>query len=159
MAATATRATRALERVGIDFQPLTYQVSEDVGSGYGEAVALAIGLPEARVFKTLVAEADGQAVVAIVPVSQRLSTKALARAAGTKRCSVASPEFAERNTGYVVGGVSPFGLRKVLATFVDSSAMEHHAIAVSGGRRGLQLLVSPHDLLRATSASSADLTA
>ena len=156
MAVGSTRATKALDAAGVPYQTLVYEVSEAVGDGYGEAVAAALGIPPARVFKTLVVEADTQAVVAIIPVTERLSTKALARVAGAKRGTLASPVVAQRLTGYVVGGVSPFGQRRVLPTFLDQSALAHDEIAVSGGRRGLQVLVSPSDLvtlLRGVTAS------
>ena len=82
MAAASTRATKALDALGVEYVIHTHQVDTEVGGGYGEAVAAAIGLPAERVFKTLVAEADGQGVVAIIQVSMRLSTKLLAWAAG-----------------------------------------------------------------------------
>ena len=159
MAATSTPATKALDAHGVDYQVHTYEVDEEVGGGYGEAVAVAIGLPAARVFKTLIAEADGQGVVAIIPVSMRLSTRLLAKTAGAKRCAMASPELAERLTGYVMGGVSPFGQRRTLPTFIDDSVSAHPGIAVSGGRRGLQLEVSPDDLLSVTNGTLAKLSA
>ena len=159
MAVGSTRATKALDAAGVAYRPLVYEVSEAVGDGYGEAVATAIGIPPSRVFKTLVVEADDRAVVAILPVSQRLSTKALARAAGAKRCSLASPVVAQRLTGYVVGGVSPFGQRRTLRTFLDESALAHDEIAVSGGHRGLQLMVDPSDLLTVLGAGTARLIA
>lgn len=159
MAATSTRATKALDALGVGYVTHTYEVDEEVGSGYGEAVAVAIGLPAKSVFKTLVAEADGQGVVAIIPVSMRLSTKSLAKVAGAKRCALGSPELAERLTGYVVGGVSPFGQRRTLPTFIDDSVSAHPGVAVSGGRRGLQLEISPDDLLTATGGTLARLTA
>jgi Cys-tRNA(Pro)/Cys-tRNA(Cys) deacylase len=159
MAATSTRATKALDALGVEYVTHTYEVDEEVGGGYGEAVAAAIGLPAGRVFKTLVAEANGLGRVAIIPVSMRLSTKALAKAAGAKRCAMGSPELAERLTGYVVGGVSPFGQRRTLPTFIDVSVSAHPSVAVSGGRRGLQLEVSPDDLLAVTGGTLARLTA
>lgn len=98
-------------------------------------------------------------MVAIIPVSMRLSTKSLAKAAGAKRCVMGSPDFAERLTGYVVGGVSPFGQRRTLTTYIDASVSAHPSVAVSGGRRGLQLEVSPDDLLTVTDGTLARLTA
>lgn len=127
-----------------------YDVEAKVGDGYGEAVAAAIGLPASRVFKTLVAEVDAEAVVAVIPVERRLSTKRLAKAAGGKRCSLASPATAERLTGYVTGGISPFGQRRDLRLFLDSSASDFDAIAVSGGRRGVQLELGTEALLGMT---------
>ncbi len=157
MPAKATRATDSLDRAGVVYVIHEYAVAEKVGDGYGEAVAAAIHLPADRVFKTLIAEVDGVPVVAVVPVAARLSTRMLARAAGGKRAGMISPATAERLTGYVTGGISPFGQRRALDLYLDSSAMEHHSIAVSGGVRGIQLEVSPDDLVRVTSAVVAPL--
>jgi len=157
MPARTTRATAALDRMGIDYVLHRYVVAEKVGDGYGEAVAAAIGLPGARVLKTLVVEVDGTPVVAAVPVTARLSTRLLARASGGKRAEMVAPSVAERLTGYVTGGISPFGQKRRLDLYVDSSVLGHDTIAVSGGARGIQLEVSPQDLIRATKATVAAL--
>ncbi len=157
MAGGATRATGALDKAGAVYQVHRYAVSEKVGQGYGEAVAAAIGMDPARVFKTLVAEVDGEPVVAVIPVDRRLSTKNLARALGGKHCSLASTAVAERETGYVIGGISPFGQRKRHRLILDSSAVDHQSVAVSGGMRGLQLEVSPRTLLDLTGGALAPL--
>jgi Cys-tRNA(Pro)/Cys-tRNA(Cys) deacylase len=121
---------------------------------YGEAVAAAIGVAPERVFKTLVAElAGGELVVAIVPVAASLDLRALANAAQAKSAAMAAPAVAERATGYVTGGISPFGQRRRLRTFVDESASAHETLLVSGGRRGLQIELAPADLVAATSAT------
>ena len=159
MAATSTRATVFLDSKEIDYELLNYDVTEDVGDGYGVAVANAIGLEPAQVFKTLVADGDGEGVVAIVPVAQRVSVKLLARAIGAKRCSLVSPEVAERWTGYVVGGVSPFAQKRRLRFVVDSSIERFDKVAVSAGRRGLQLVMTPHDVIDHTGAFTAEITA
>jgi Cys-tRNA(Pro)/Cys-tRNA(Cys) deacylase len=135
-----------------------FEVTEKVGDGYGEAVARAIGLPEERVFKTLVAQVDEEHVVAVIPVHRRLSVKKLARVAGGKSASLASPAAAERVTGYVTGGISPFGQRKRLRVFVDESAAGYGTIAVSGGRRGIQLEISPEVVVDLGGASLASIT-
>lgn len=132
-------------------------MSETVGEGYGEAVAGAIGVPPRRVFKTLLASVDHQQVVAIIPVSARLSLKALARAAGAKKVSMADPADAERLTGYVAGGISPLGQRRRHLTFIDDSATDHTTIFVSAGRRGLQVELGPADLVELTGAITAHL--
>jgi Cys-tRNA(Pro)/Cys-tRNA(Cys) deacylase len=157
VAGQATRATAELDLAGADYRSHQYVVDEKVGEGYGEAVAAAIGMAPERVFKTLVAEVDGRIVMAVVPVRARLSTRKLAGATGGKRCSVVSPATAQRETGYVPGGISPFGRRKQGPLVLDSSALAHEAIAVSGGRRGLQLELAPEVVLKVTGGEIADI--
>jgi Cys-tRNA(Pro)/Cys-tRNA(Cys) deacylase len=122
---------------------------------YGLDAAAALGLDPARVFKTLVAAADGALVAAIVPVAGELDLKALAAVMGARKAALATPAEAERATGYVVGGISPLGTRRHLPTVLDASAGSLATIHVSGGRRGLQLELSPADLARLTGARTA----
>jgi Cys-tRNA(Pro)/Cys-tRNA(Cys) deacylase len=157
MPARTTRATVALDSMGIHYLVHEYAVAEKVGAGYGEAVAAAIGLPAKRVFKTLLADVDTVPVVAVVPVSARLSTRLLARAAGAKRAEMMAPADAERLTGYVTGGISPFGQKRRLATYLDLSALDHDTVAVSGGVRGIQLEIAPDDMIRVADAMVAIL--
>ena len=153
----STPAVATLEINDVSFVLHEYRVSEAVGDGYGEAVAAAIGVPAERVFKTLMAVVDGAHVVAIVPVSARLNTKALAKAAGGKKAAMADPGDAERLTGYVTGGISPLGQRKRHRTFLDESALASPTIFVSAGKRGLQMELAPTDLLRVTGGEAAPL--
>jgi Cys-tRNA(Pro)/Cys-tRNA(Cys) deacylase len=147
-----------LERNGIDHRVHTYDPDDlDDEMTYGEAVAEAVGVAADRLFKTLVAEVDERPVVAIVPVDGRMSTKALARAAGGKRARLVDPSDAERLTGYVTGGISPFGQRRRLPVFVDGSIQTHETVLVSAGRRGLQVEVAVGDLIAETGATLADL--
>lgn len=159
MSALSTRATEALAAAGVDFRHHPYQLDGEGDLSYGEAVAAVLGVPPERVFKTLLAEVDGRPVVAVVPVRSRLWLKALAKAAGGKKAEMADPAVAERLTGYVTGGISPFGQRRRLPTYLDRSALDFPTIYVSGGRRGLQLELSPHDLVRLLEAVAVPLTA
>ncbi|MCO6005880.1 Cys-tRNA(Pro) deacylase [Actinoallomurus purpureus] len=151
-----TPATVSATRAGIAFTLHPYEVDPDADS-YGEAAADALGVGHDRLFKTLVAEVDGDLTVAVVPVSSSLDLKSLAAAAGGKRAAMADPSHAERVTGYVRGGISPLGQRKRLPTVVDSSASGFPTVYVSAGRRGLQIELAPADLVRLTGASTAGI--
>ena len=155
----ATRATTDLERAGIRFREHPYQMPDARAESYGEAVAAAIGFEADRVFKTRVARVDGEPVVAIVPVAGSLGMKALAAALGRKRAEMADPSDAERLTGYVTGGISPFGRRSRLPVVLDRSALDFDTICVSGGRRGLQIEVAPGDLVSHLGAEVAPIAA
>ena len=154
-----TPATTALDAAGVAYEVAEYDLG-DVAEGYGPALVAALGLDPDTVGKTLVAELDdGRHVVAVVPVSGSLDLKALARAAGAKRAAMADPAVAERLTGYVVGGISPLGHRRPLPVFVDELLCVDDVVHVSGGRRGVELSLRPADLVAATGAAVADLSA
>jgi len=149
-----TPATVALERAGVTFTVHAYD-HDPRSTSYGLEAADALGLDPDRVFKTLLADVDGELVVAVVPVSGQLDLKALAAALGGKRAAMADPAVAERATGYVVGGISPIGQRKRLRTVVDETATDRPAVYVSGGRRGVDLGLDPADLVRVLDAQVA----
>ncbi|MFP5290747.1 MAG: Cys-tRNA(Pro) deacylase [Actinomycetes bacterium] len=151
-----TPATVALTAAGIPFTPRAYAHDASV-TAYGLEAAAALGVEPERVFKTLLAEADGRLVVGVVPVSSLLDLKALAGVVGAKRAAMAAPELAERKTGYVVGGISPIGQKTALATVVDETALLWETVLVSGGRRGFDLELAPEDLLRATGGVLGDI--
>ncbi len=146
-----TPATVALTRAGIEFTVHEY-AHDPRAESYGSEAAEALGLDPARVYKTLMASVDGALAVAVVPVSGWLDLKALARALGGSRASMADQADAERATGYVVGGISPIGQKRRHPTVVDSTALDHATVFVSAGRRGLDLEISPADLVRITEA-------
>ncbi len=151
-----TPATVALTEAGVAFTTHAYE-HDPSATSFGLEAAHVLGLPPGQVFKTLLADVDGRLVVGIVPVSGRLDLKALAAAVGGKRATMADPATAERATGYVVGGISPLGQKRRYPTVVDESALSHDTVYVSGGRRGLDLGLSPADLLRLTGATTAAL--
>ena len=155
-AAVGTPATVALTRAGVTFRVHSFE-PDPKSESYGLAAAAALGAVPARVFKTLVADLDGHLVVAIVPVSGQLDLKALATALGGKKAAMAEQADAERSSGYVVGGISPIGQRKRLATVVDASAFEYETVFVSAGRRGSDLELAPVDLVSVTQATVASV--
>ncbi|MEV4938609.1 Cys-tRNA(Pro) deacylase [Streptomyces zaomyceticus] len=146
-----TPATVALTAAGTPFTLHAYE-HDPASPSYGEEAAEALGVSPDRVFKTLVADVDGELTVAVVPVAGQLDLKALASAVGGKRAAMADPAAAERTTGYVRGGISPLGQRKRLRTVLDASASDHASVCVSAGRRGLEVELSPTDLAALTSA-------
>lgn len=156
-----TPATRALDRAGVRYTVHAYAhdvKAAEAGGGYGLEAARALGADPATVFKTLLVDVDGALVVAICPVTARLDLKAVAKAAGGKRCALAEPGAARRATGYILGGISPLGQKKRLPTLLDSSARAYPTILVSAGRRGLDLELGPQDLLTLTGGRLAVLT-
>jgi Cys-tRNA(Pro)/Cys-tRNA(Cys) deacylase len=146
----------ALERAGVAFTLHPYE-HDPAAASYGLEAAERLGLDPRSVFKTLLAEVDGRLVVGVVPVAGQLDLKALAGAVGGKRAAMADPANAERTTGYVLGGISPLGQRKRLPTVVDESALEQPTVYVSGGRRGLDLGLSPGDLVALLEATVAPI--
>jgi Cys-tRNA(Pro)/Cys-tRNA(Cys) deacylase len=153
-ASAGTPATTALSRAGVDFGVHPYE-HDPAAPSYGLEAATALGVPAEQVFKTLLVEGERGLAVGVVPVSSSLDLKAVAAALGVKKVAMARPQDAERATGYVVGGISPVGQRRALPTVVDESALGLERVYVSGGRRGLDLSLSPADLLRVTGAVAA----
>jgi Cys-tRNA(Pro)/Cys-tRNA(Cys) deacylase len=154
--APTTPATQALDRLQVPYTAHPYEHDRFV-EGYGLEAARELGAAPERVFKTLVVEADGRLAIAVVPVSSMLDLKSLAAAVGAKRAAMAAPGLAERRTGYVVGGISPFGQRSRLPLVLDASAEAFPTVYVSGGRRGFDLEVTPQALLAATDGTVATI--
>ncbi|WGX94641.1 Cys-tRNA(Pro) deacylase [Nocardioides sp. L-11A] len=151
-----TPATTALAAAGVAFTVHEYAHDARAAS-YGDEAAQAMGIEPGRVFKTLFADVDGALVVGVVPVSGQLDLKALARAVEGRRAVMADPKAAERATGYVVGGISPLGQRRAHPTVVDETALDHDTVFVSAGRRGLEVEISPAELVRLTAARVAPI--
>lgn len=137
-----TPALRQLHRFGVPFEIRSYE--HLASHGFGDEAVANLGEDAARVFKTLLLVTDSEEyLVALVPVASQLSLKDLARAAGCKSVQLVPAAVAERRTGYVVGGISPFGQQRSHRTFLDDSAQQFPRIIVSAGKRGLSVEVAP----------------
>lgn len=151
-----TPAFEALARAGVEVTAHTY-VHDPRADSFGTEAADLLGVDPTRVLKTLLVDLDGVLGVAVVPVSASLDLKAVAAALRGKRARLADPHDAERATGYVLGGISPFGQKQRHRTVVDASAAGHLTVFVSGGRRGLEIELAPQDLVSATGAVVASI--
>ena len=158
--ASATQAAQLLSKAGRPFTLHEYaqhEPSKGGGAGFGAEAAAALGIDPARMYKTLVVDAAGRLAVGVVPVAGMLDLKAMAAAIEAKNVKMADMADAERATGYVVGGISPLGPRKRLATVIDTSATGWSTVFVSAGRRGLQVELAPADLVALTAATLAPI--
>ena len=133
----STPATVQLDKAGVTFTTYEYAHSNDhMDDG-----------DEHQVFKTLMADTGTERVVGVVPVSGHMDLKALAAAVGAKKATMADPKVAMRESGYVVGGISPLGQRTHHRTVLDESALRYDEILLSGGKRGFSIGINPNDLI------------
>lgn len=152
-----TPAINMARKAGVDHSIHEYN-HDPASESYGTEAAEKLGIPPQQVFKTLVVSLDGKTLaVGIVPVAGKLNLKQIAKAAGAKKAVMADPAEVERATGYVLGGVSPLGQKKRLATFIDAGAQNFPTVHVSAGRRGLEIELAPQSLARLTGASFAPI--
>ncbi len=152
-----TPAIALLQHKKIAHEVLSYEHAPHASS-YGLEAAEKLGLNPSKVFKTLVTDCSGTLIVALVPVTQSLNLKALAKAIGCKKAHMAAPSIVHAKTGYVLGGVSPLGQKSQLKTFIDQSAQTLDIMYVSAGKRGLEVALSPADVSRLCSAQWLDIT-
>ncbi|MGC8548710.1 MAG: Cys-tRNA(Pro) deacylase [Acidobacteriaceae bacterium] len=152
-----TNAARFLDTLKIPYELREYQVTPEEFSA--ELVAEKIGLPPEQVFKTLLCTThEREHVFAVIPADQELDFKKLAHAAGTRKAEMVSLKDVQPLTGYVRGGVTVFGAKKNFPVYSDETIELFDTISVSAGARGLQMLLSPADYLRAAQATIAPLT-
>ena len=158
---TKTNAARLLDSLSIHYELRTYEVDpEDLTA---ISVARKIGLPPEQVFKTLLthtttgSQSGSAHLFAVIPGDAELDLKKLAHAAGAKKIELASLKDVEPLTGYIRGGVTVMGAKKPFPAFADETIELFDIISVSAGLRGLQLILSPADYLRASAATLADL--
>lgn len=153
-----TPACLVLDAAGIEYEQHKYH-HDPAATSYGEEAVDALGVEPDQVFKTLMAELDtGELIVAVVPVSGMLDLKLLASACGAKKAAMARVDVAERSSGYVSGGISPFGQRNQRRTVLDETAIVCDSIFVSGGRRGFDISLSPIDLANVAEAIIAPIS-
>ena len=150
-----TNAARLLDKAGLKYTLVPYDVDEnDLAAGH---VAESLGEPIERVFKTLVLHGDRTGyVVCVVPGDTEVDLKALAKASGNKKVEMIHMKDLLSVTGYIRGGCSPIGMKKPFPTFINASAMEYDTIFISAGVRGLQMEISPADLVSYVSATVGD---
>lgn len=151
-----TNAARILDDLGIAYELVAYKVDEE----HLDAVHVAteVGMPPEQVFKTLCVHGDKNSVLfAVIPGNGEVDLKKLARVSGNKRCELVALRELLGLTGYVRGGCSPLGAKKSYPVYVDETCVLFEKMAVSAGQRGLQFLLRPEDLLRATKAVTGDL--
>lgn len=155
MKTTATPATDFLARHGVAYSEHYYEYVEHGGTGVSSA---ALGVPEHHVVKTLIMETDkGDPLVVLMHGDRKVSTKELARQAGAKRVFPSKPEAAQRHSGYLVGGTSPFGTRKRMPVYLERSVLALERIYINGGRRGYLLGMPPDVLTRVLAPKLVDV--
>lgn len=151
-----TPATIALSKAGVAFTLATYEYNPDADR-VGLQAAAAMGVSPHIVLKTLMAEVDGKPVCVVVPSDEEVNMKKLAAAFGGKSAHMMKPADAERQTGYRVGGISPFGQKRQVPTAIEEIALLEDEVFLNGGQRGLQVRLKPDDAMAALGAKAADL--
>jgi Cys-tRNA(Pro)/Cys-tRNA(Cys) deacylase len=154
--AKATPATLALDKSGVAYKLYEYDYDPNAES-IGMQAAQALGIEPARLLKTLMARAGDAVVCVLAPSDREVALKKLAHAAGAKSAAMLGAADAERITGYHVGGISPFRQKKRVRVFIERSALAFPHVVVNGGRRGLQVELTPDDLIRVLGATAAEI--
>ncbi|MGC2619371.1 MAG: Cys-tRNA(Pro) deacylase [Acidobacteriaceae bacterium] len=152
-----TNGARILDGLGVSYEIREYEVSLEEFSA--QVVAEKIGLPPEQVFKTLLCvTSEREHVFAVVPGDAELDFKKLAAVAGARKAEMVSVKDVQPLTGYIRGGVTVFGAKKDFRVFVDETLELFDVVSVSAGTRGVQMLLTPADYLRASLGTAADLT-
>ncbi|MBK5105985.1 MAG: Cys-tRNA(Pro) deacylase [Burkholderiales bacterium] len=150
-----TPATAVLKKHGVVYTEHVYAYEEHGGTA---ASARELGVPEHAVVKTLVMEDEAKrALIVLMHGDRKVSTKNLARQIGVKKVEPCTPEAANRHSGYLVGGTSPFGTRKAMPVYVEKSVLALDRIYINGGRRGYLVGIAPEVLLRLLGAKSVEV--
>lgn len=137
-----TPATQMLKKHGVAFTEHPYDYVEHGGTGES---ARQLGLDEHTVVKTLVMQdQDAKPLIVLMHGDCKVSTKNLARQIGAKSVEPCKPEVANRHSGYLVGGTSPFGTRRAMPVYIEDTILQLSRIAINGGRRGYLVQIDPH---------------
>jgi Cys-tRNA(Pro) deacylase len=143
----STPATRLLKDLGVAYTAHAYRYEEHGGTAVS---ARELAVPEHAVVKTLIMEDEGgRPLVVLMHGDQEVSTKALARQIGAKVVRICKPEVANRHSGYLVGGTSPFGTRKPMPVYVEQTILQLERIFINGGSRGFLVELAPDGLIAA----------
>lgn len=154
---TVTNAMRLLNAAKIKYDVIEYEADE-VGEHFGSAIAELTGIPPEKCFKTLVAHGDKTGIMVVcVPVNEEADLKKLSKVSSNKKTEMIHVKELLSLTGYIRGGVSPIGMKKKYPTFIHKSAKDFDTVAVSGGRCGTTLLLSPADLQKAVNCTFEDI--
>jgi Cys-tRNA(Pro) deacylase len=151
----ATAAIRVLREQGVVYTPHEYDY---VDRGGTSASSSALGIDEHAVVKTLILETDARApLVVLMHGDKQVSTKNLARLIGVKAVQPCKPEVAERHSGYLVGGTSPFGTRRAMPVYLQRSVLDLEHVWINGGRRGLLVRLDPREIVRVLAPTLVDI--
>jgi len=151
----STRALHFLKQNRIPHEVVTYDHQEKGA----EFAARTVGFPLAQTIKTLVVDVDGRNfILALMPGDRQLSLKKIAAACNTKRAAMAEIADAERLTGYLVGGISPFGTQKPLKVIMEATLKTHSEVMINAGRRGTMIKMKPGDIIETLKVRLADIT-
>ncbi|WP_104380876.1 Cys-tRNA(Pro) deacylase [Sphingobacterium sp. HMA12] len=151
-----TNAVRLLDTAKVKYSLREYEVDDhDVSADH---VALSLGLSPETLYKTLVLKGNKDPyIVAVIPGNAQLDLKKIAKAANNKNCEMLPMKDLLTVTGYIRGGCSPIGMKKLFPTFIEEAAQLENEISVSAGKRGLQMILNPNDLARVAQATWSDL--
>ena len=151
-----TNAVRIVESWGVPFELKEYLVTEEHQSAVD--VAIAIGASPEHIYKTLLLTGDKTPfIVAVIPAEANVDLKKLAKVSGNKKCEMLPMKSLLDTTGYVRGGCSPIGMKKQFPTYIEELCILEEKIIVSAGKRGMQIVLSPNDLISIVSATVADI--
>lgn len=151
-----TNAARILDGLNISYELKTYEVDPDHQSA--QEVAEAIGIAPERIYKTLVLRGQKDPyLVAVIPGNAHLDLKKIAKASNNKSCEMLAMKDLLSVTGYIRGGCSPIGMKKLFPTYIEELAILEDSIIISAGKKGFQIVIDPNDLQKSIKANFADL--